>query len=172
MIIWDSISISTFRHLSGDAEPCPSQCSNCPSESSLFQGISCHTICLCIIWLLTIMKNSSRRRKCHTPEFGSSCTYCTDRGIQCTRSTLPARLRPPDPPKQLAPAVEDIQPAPPQTSVQLPPVPVCVELTHLYFDLIHDQFHSLFHRPSVIQDVEQGRAPLVILFAIMALSAR
>jgi hypothetical protein len=60
----------------------------------------------------------------------------------------------------------------PQNPVQMPPIPVCVELVHLYFDLIHDQFHSLFHRPSVIQDVEQGRTPPVILFAIMALSAR
>ena len=55
---------------------------------------------------------------------------------------------------------------------QLPPKALCLELVHLYFDFIHDQFHSLFHKPSVIEDVEAGRAPPVIIFAMMALSAR
>jgi hypothetical protein len=117
-------------------------------------------------------QNSSRRRKCHTPEFGTSCTYCVDRGIQCTRSSLPPRPRPPDVPKQLAPAIEQTAARSSPQTVELPPISVCVELTHLYFDLIHDQFHSLFHRPSVIRDVEEGKAPPVILFAMMALSAR
>lgn len=60
----------------------------------------------------------------------------------------------------------------PDQSIQLPPKAVCLELVELYFDYIHDQFHSLFHRPSFIEDVEKGRAPPVILFAILALSAR
>lgn len=47
-----------------------------------------------------------------------------------------------------------------------------MELVELYFDLIHDQFHSLFHRPSFIEDVRRGVAPRVLLFAMMALAAR
>ena len=47
-----------------------------------------------------------------------------------------------------------------------------MELVELYFDLIHDQFHSLFHRPSFMDLVRQRSAPPVILYAMMALSAR
>jgi hypothetical protein len=54
----------------------------------------------------------------------------------------------------------------------LPPKTICEELTRLYFDIIHDQFHSLFHKPSMIQDVLDNRAPVVLLYGMMALSAR
>jgi hypothetical protein len=54
----------------------------------------------------------------------------------------------------------------------LPPLELCLELVELYFDLIHDQFHSLFHRPSFTEQVRNGTAPRVLLFAMMALSAR
>lgn len=47
-----------------------------------------------------------------------------------------------------------------------------MELVHLYFDFVHDQFHSLFHRPSLEEDVLNGTAPAVLLYGIMALSAR
>lgn len=47
-----------------------------------------------------------------------------------------------------------------------------MELLYLYFDFIHDQFHSLFHRPSLEEDVLRGTVPPIILYGIMALSAR
>jgi hypothetical protein len=47
-----------------------------------------------------------------------------------------------------------------------------LELVDLYFQYIHDQFHSLFHRPTFTDDVANGRIPAVILFAIFALSSR
>ena len=54
----------------------------------------------------------------------------------------------------------------------MPPPEICLELVNLYFDYIHDSIHSLFHRPSLIRDLETGKVPSVILFAIIALSAR
>ena len=56
--------------------------------------------------------------------------------------------------------------------VHLPPPEVCLELLGLYFEYIHDQFHSLFHRPSMEDDLAKGRMPKVILFSIIALAAR
>lgn len=56
--------------------------------------------------------------------------------------------------------------------VQLPPMQLCLELVDLYFRYIHDLFHSLFHRPSLMQDVVDGTIPKVILYAIISLSAR
>lgn len=49
---------------------------------------------------------------------------------------------------------------------------VCNELVDIYFDLIHDKQHSLFHRPTFIADQREGRAPMVLVYAMMALAAR
>lgn len=54
----------------------------------------------------------------------------------------------------------------------MPPRELQVELVQLYFDLIHDCFHSLFHAPSFIEVLRSGTAPQVIVYAMMALSAR
>lgn len=48
----------------------------------------------------------------------------------------------------------------------------CSALVALYMDHIHDKFHSLFHRPTIMEDVAQHRLPEVLLVAIIALSAR
>jgi hypothetical protein len=42
----------------------------------------------------------------------------------------------------------------------------------LYFDYIHDQFHSMYHRPSFMDDLVNDRIAHVVLFAIFALAAR
>ncbi|CRK08648.1 hypothetical protein BN1723_008993 [Verticillium longisporum] len=49
---------------------------------------------------------------------------------------------------------------------------LCFELVELYFKYIHDQLHSLFHRPSFMLDLHEGTAPLVLVYGMMALSAR
>lgn len=54
----------------------------------------------------------------------------------------------------------------------LPPIPLRLHLVELYFDYIHDQFHSMFHRPSFTQDVASDRLPSILLFAMFALSSR
>ena len=54
----------------------------------------------------------------------------------------------------------------------LPPIAVCSELVDLYFEIMHDKQHTLFHRPTFITEQSQGRAPLVLVYAMMALVAR
>ncbi|OLN87532.1 putative transcriptional regulatory protein C530.11c-like protein 2, partial [Colletotrichum chlorophyti] len=54
----------------------------------------------------------------------------------------------------------------------LPGLPVRLDLVRLYFDYIHDQFHSLFHRPSFVEDALGDRVSDGILYGICALSAR
>lgn len=46
------------------------------------------------------------------------------------------------------------------------------ELVGLYFDYIHDQFHSMYHRPSFVDDVINNRVPKIVLLAVLALSSR
>lgn len=52
------------------------------------------------------------------------------------------------------------------------PATVRDELVDLYFDLIHDKQHILFHRDSFIADQRAGRAPLFLVFGMIALVAR
>jgi len=54
----------------------------------------------------------------------------------------------------------------------LPPSAVCNNLVNLYFDYIHDQFHTLFQKPAFMADLANDEVPTVILLAIVALSAR
>lgn len=49
---------------------------------------------------------------------------------------------------------------------------LCAELIQLYFDYVHDQFHTLFHPPSFVEDVNRGQAPRILVYGMMALSAR
>jgi hypothetical protein len=49
---------------------------------------------------------------------------------------------------------------------------LCNELVDLYFDLIHDKQHILFHRPTFIADQRKGSAPMVLVYGIVALAAR
>ena len=51
-------------------------------------------------------------------------------------------------------------------------MPLRLELVSLYFDYIHDQFHSMYHRPSFTEDVARERVPKIILLAIVAISCR
>ncbi|KAF6807728.1 C6 transcription factor [Colletotrichum sojae] len=55
---------------------------------------------------------------------------------------------------------------------RLPSLPIRLDLVRLYFDYVHDQFHSLFHRPSFVEDALADRVPEGILYGICALSAR
>jgi hypothetical protein len=57
-------------------------------------------------------------------------------------------------------------------AIDLPPQSLCEEVVDLYFRFIHDTFHSLFHRPTMMQDVSQGTVSPVILYAMISLSAR
>lgn len=116
---------------------------------------------------------SLRKRKCDIAVKGEGCTYCTARGVECSRKNWPvvaASLSQPIP-RARSPALNG-HAAADETTSGLPPKAICVELIQLYFDFIHDKFHSLFHKPSMIQDVLEDRAPPILLFGILALSAR
>lgn len=54
----------------------------------------------------------------------------------------------------------------------LPPRAVLKELIELYFLLIHNGSHTLFHVPSFLRELENDEAPEVLLLMMIALSAR
>jgi hypothetical protein len=46
------------------------------------------------------------------------------------------------------------------------------DLVEQYFAHIHDKHHSLFHQPTIMQQLEEQMLPEVLLYAMMALGAR
>ena len=116
----------------------------------------------------------NRRRKCEISNNNSKerCVYCAKRDVPCsfegpTTATNGLWAVP------ASPTTSDTELRRCQSiSTNLPPRPLCIELTKLYFQYIHDTFHSIFHAPSTVQDVEDGTLPKVLLFGIISLSAR
>ncbi|KAB5545467.1 fungal-specific transcription factor [Coniochaeta sp. 2T2.1] len=126
----------------------------------------------------------NRRRKCLVPPDGGICAYCSDQNIACLRAGSihrpgsGGRIRPrpstitshkqsqPQPNHPLSLSPRRSSPA------DIPDKALTFDLVELYFTYIHDQFHSLFHRPSFILDLHRGCAPPVIVYAMLALSAR
>ncbi|KAG7139842.1 putative transcriptional regulatory protein like [Verticillium longisporum] len=134
----------------------------------------------------------SRRRKCQTKDGRRACVHCEERGIPCVqgppeggyydqraqqRSQVASQALTPEGGSTSASShhhgdgfsPEVVEPEPQAT---LPGLAMRLDLVRLYFDYIHDQFHSLFHRPSFIEDALQDRVPHSILFGMFALSAR
>lgn len=117
---------------------------------------------------------SERRRRCEIRASGS-CTYCMARGLRCTLGRLTGHA-----------AAEDLGLSPPDANLTRSSTvyregmgssnpssqSLCAELVKLYFDYVHDQFHSLFHQPSFEKEMNRGEAPRILLYGMMALSAR
>lgn len=53
-----------------------------------------------------------------------------------------------------------------------PPKAVCLHLATLYSDYVHDQLHTLFHKPTSMVEVGQAQVSPGLMFAVMALSAK
>lgn len=125
-----------------------------------------------------LIVHSIRRRRCrflNGPT--SSCEYCASKRLNC------AGFHPTSAPSSSSAAPLPSEPSAganggggeivrSKSTVEIPPLEVCSELLSLYFDYIHDQFHSLFHRPSLEADLANGNVPMVILYAIVGLAAR
>ncbi|KAK0386388.1 hypothetical protein NLU13_6225 [Sarocladium strictum] len=127
---------------------------------------------------------STRRRRCIFPEVrnATTCEYCLARHLPCVKAApkggyyaqREARLHA----EQSAPGTDahdvysEASAASALTDTRLPHMALQLELIDLYFQYIHDQFHSLFHRPTFTDDVANERIPAVVLFAVFALSSR
>lgn len=134
----------------------------------------------------------ARRRKCEVPSAGGQCVYCAAQNLACSRAG--SIIQPKAAPVTPTAIISSPMPAPPPVLREIPttgmpdlipPTPrgiapqaavqdkaLCFELVELYFKYIHDQLHSLFHRPSFMLDLHEGTAPLVLVYGMMAMSAR
>ncbi|OQV05348.1 Fungal specific transcription factor domain-containing protein [Cladophialophora immunda] len=116
----------------------------------------------------------TRRRKCEVTAAGAPCAYCTSRKLSCSFAPFPPtdtawpNQSPTTTPETVTSGLTRCQ----SITTDLPSQPLCIDLVELYFRYIHDTFHSLFHPPSVMEDVINGTIPRVLLFAMISLSAR
>ncbi|CZT40962.1 uncharacterized protein RSE6_00639 [Rhynchosporium secalis] len=117
----------------------------------------------------------NRRRKCKIPEGERDCTHCTARHIKCIQkppvggyydqSVLASESR----------QIENEhvnQQSTQEANHAYPPLALRLELVQLYFDYIHNQFHTLFHPPTFLAAVAEHRVENVLLYPMFALSAR
>jgi hypothetical protein len=117
-------------------------------------------------------KPRSRKRKCQSTGQGAPCTSCQSLGLQCSIWTQEAE----DPPHRstvlpteyTSPSNDSIS----NGSSLFVEDDLRNELVDLYFRLIHDKQHSLFHPPTFIASVRENKAAMVLVFAILSLAAR
>ncbi|KAH6684754.1 hypothetical protein B0J14DRAFT_573532 [Halenospora varia] len=120
-----------------------------------------------------------RKRRClPTPSDDSgTCQLCKQQSIPCslthrnnqTRQIIPAddRLSPVVPGRTAAPYLPSYDP-----SLLIPPKAVLEELVDLYFRLIHDGPHTLFHEPTFLARLAENLIPGFLLLALISLSTR
>ncbi|KAJ5161059.1 hypothetical protein N7492_006451 [Penicillium capsulatum] len=112
-----------------------------------------------------------RRRRCETQAPGLACKHCVAKRLACTNSEISQGPRDYIDSHSLGNPTAGLLHVPP-AQCPLPAKPLAVELSELYFHYVHDQFHTLFHPPSFMQDLKCGKAPPILLYGMMALSAR
>ncbi|KAL4924288.1 Zn(II)2Cys6 transcription factor [Aspergillus undulatus] len=111
-----------------------------------------------------------RKRKCIVTGRSRPCTLCVLKGLDCSfiaTTQMEDFITPHHQENSLAgpggggPCAWDY-----------PPPDVRRELVDLYFDLVHDKQHIIFHRYSFIQEQQQGRAANFLVLGMIALMAR
>lgn len=132
------------------------------------QGLCCLPVCGTSRLALGVFADdvSERRRRCESRAPGLACRFCVARGLSCSSGGSGKGVHGHD-----VPFSNTFYPR--QTDNRLLPTKsLCAELVQLYFDYVHDQFHTLFHPPSFEEDMNRGQVPPILLYGMMALSVR
>ena len=159
------VQVSVFRLLRSESTLCP----------ALGRATHLHHDCA---WRAdSFLLHRNRRRKCEITNPDVGCSHCASRGMHCTLAKLPLAPVTMAPstwtePLIISPTFDGIGRHHRESITDLPPSALCEELVDLYLFHISDKFHSLFHPPSLLDDVARGTLPKVMLFAIMSLGAR
>ncbi|PVH84960.1 hypothetical protein DL98DRAFT_568590 [Cadophora sp. DSE1049] len=120
-----------------------------------------------------------RKRKCLPipGEDSGCCQLCRDQALPCSltiTSNKNRRIVPAN--NTTSPVNSEVIASPKNPSNDpaslLPPKPVLNELVDLYFRLIHDGPHTLFHEPTFVSNLASNSVPAGLVFAVIALSAR
>jgi hypothetical protein len=102
------------------------------------------------------------------------CTRCRDLNLNCSLHGWTVRspyIIPTLSTPRLAPHPPRSPEIPTSQTTDSPPVELQKELVALYFLVVHDTHHSIFHQPTVEQQISDGEFPDVLLYSVMALGA-
>ena len=120
-----------------------------------------------LVHIQQLIVHRTRRKKCIVIPGSCRCVLCESQNIICSKT------------KSIEASIHRLVKHESQPTVthsgkgtSLWAKSLCIELVELYFRYIHDQFHSLFHKTSFLNDLEHGQAPMVLVYGMMALSAR
>lgn len=132
------------------------------------------------------MFDRARRRKCVSQDGHEKCDYCELHGTECVhelprggwyeqRAIQQSQAGTVSNETYQSPSGSGVSPISHhalEQPVLLPETNLLLELVGLYFDYIHDQFHSLFHRPSFFEDIAQQTVPEGLLYGMVGLGSR
>ncbi|PMD49022.1 hypothetical protein L207DRAFT_627652 [Hyaloscypha variabilis F] len=120
-----------------------------------------------------------RKRRClpTASDVNGSCQLCKQQSIPCSLTRRSGQNRP------IAPVDDQLSPASTSSATAshifpgdplqlLPPRPVLDELIELYFQLIHDGPHTLFHKPTFLSRLQENMVPNFLILAVISLSTR
>ncbi|KAL3452719.1 hypothetical protein BJX65DRAFT_264740 [Aspergillus insuetus] len=114
----------------------------------------------------------SRKRRCIAVAAGAPCELCTLKKWQCDLIISPYAAQGNDISKTGVCGLRN-DPAPrPNLVAGIIPTEVCNELVDMYFVLVHDKQHIIFHAHSFINNQRQGCAANFLVLGIVALMAR
>jgi hypothetical protein len=127
--------------------------------------------------------SSSRKRRCTFIASSNSCKECKAKDVKCSlsdhgksASDRQRGARRPLLPLQQHPAVSPslhIGPASsPLPVYDAPDQELINQLVEIYFDLIHDKQHILFHPATFMAQYHAGLAPSYLIWAMAALVSR
>lgn len=134
---------------------------------------------LCLLSLL----HSSRKRRCTFIASSDSCKECiakdakcslSDRGNSASDRHRGAR-RPLLPLRQYTAVSPGLHAGPvssPLSVYDAPDQELITELVEIYFDLIHDKQHILFHPSTFMAQYHAGQAPSYLIWGMAALVSR
>jgi hypothetical protein len=95
------------------------------------------------------------KRKCDR-QVASACPQCTARGLRCSDATSATTSPQAQPPVPIPSATDE----------------ETLYLVDLYFRYIHDQPHSLFHKPTLRQNIIAGSVSQPVLMGMLGNAAR
>lgn len=136
-----------------------------------------------LVFFCLLSRASSRKRRCTFIPSLNSCKECISKDAKCSLSDQSGTLadkprgtrRPLLPLQQgsaILPGLHKGAVTSPQAICDTPDHELITELVALYFDLIHDKQHILFHPPSFLVQYHAGQVTDFLIWAMAALASR
>ena len=136
-----------------------------------------------LIFSCLLSRASSRKRRCTFVPSLNSCKECISKSAKCSLSdqggstTSKSRssqraLLPLQQGSSISPGLPKGAVTSPHSIYDTPDHELCTELVALYFDLIHDKQHILFHPPTFLEQYHAGQAADFLVWAMAALVSR